>query len=178
MGLFDTIERLNIADEQAENHRQQAERPPIPSSITAPIREDTAITAPKASSQQHDQGIAEANHLDTWTVSPAEIEERGRIRSKKAEVTTEQRAHFAAAWPWIKENKGKLSAAGWTMAALTRRSSYRWPCGPWGVAWLSPWSKPGLAVSIGQRGEIVFTFPSGGRMISQAAYPPAATLRI
>lgn len=94
------------------------------------------------------------------------------IPASNDEPTDQQRAHFAAAWPWIKENKTALRAAGWTMAALVRRSKFRCPYGPWGVAWLPPWSKPGLVVTIGHRGEIIFTFPSSGRVITQAAHPP------
>ena len=94
------------------------------------------------------------------------------IPAANDEPTEQQRAHFAAAWPWIKENKPALLAAGWTMAALVRRARYRWPYGPWGVAWLPVWSKPGVAVSIGRRGEIAFVFSSGGRTITQAAIKP------
>jgi len=83
--------------------------------------------------------------------------------------TEEQLAHFAAAWPWIKENKASLMESGWTMSALVRRSRLRWPCGLWGIAWLSVWSKPGVVVSIGRRGEIVFVFSSGGRTVTQTA---------
>lgn len=94
------------------------------------------------------------------------------------EPTEQQRAHFAAAWPWIKENKTALLAAGWTMAALVRRARYRWPYGPWGVAWLPAWSIPGAAVSVGRRGGIVFVFSSGGRTITQTAHhPPQLTAK-
>ncbi|MDD2464113.1 MAG: hypothetical protein PHI97_08950 [Desulfobulbus sp.] len=85
----------------------------------------------------------------------------------------EQLANFAAAWPWIKENKAALLAAGWTIAALVRRSKFRWPAGPWGLAWLPVWIKPGLVVTIGRRGGIVFTFQSSGRIIQQEARQPA-----
>lgn len=90
----------------------------------------------------------------------------------QGDPSEEQRAHFRAAWPWIKEHLAPLLAAGWTRAALLRRAKFRWPYGPWGVAWLSLWSQPELAVTIGPRGEIVFTFPSHGRTITQTAHPP------
>lgn len=101
------------------------------------------------------------DHHDTHPTVPASNDE----------PTEQQRAHFAAAWPWIKENRAALLAVGWTMAALVRRARYRWPYGPWGVAWLPPWSKPGLVVTVGRHGEIVFTYPSGSRKITQAAHP-------
>jgi hypothetical protein len=82
--------------------------------------------------------------------------------------TEEQRSHFSAAWPWIKENKAELLAAGWTLASLVRRSKFRWPYGLWGVAWLPVWSKPGVVVALGPKGEITFTFSSGGRTITQS----------
>ena len=88
------------------------------------------------------------------------------------EPTEDQRAHFAAAWPWVKENKAALLAGGWTMAALVRRAKFRWPYGPWGVAWLPAWSKPEVVVTIGRRGAISFTFPSSGRTITQISQPP------
>lgn len=87
-------------------------------------------------------------------------------------ITEQQRAHFAAAWPWIKENMNRLCSAGWTRAALMRRAKFRWPYGPWGAAWLPVWNKPGVTVTIGQRGEIVFSFTSNGRIITQAAHKP------
>ncbi|NLZ18310.1 MAG: hypothetical protein GX087_11370 [Desulfobulbaceae bacterium] len=86
--------------------------------------------------------------------------------------TEQQLAHFAVAWPWIKKNKPALLAAGWTMAALVRRSKYRWPCGNWGVAWLPAWCKSGLIVAVVRNGEIQFSYPSCGKTISQNAYPP------
>lgn len=78
-------------------------------------------------------------------------------------------AHFATAWPWIKEHRAALLAAGWTMAALVRRGKYRWPCGPWGVAWLPVWSKPGVTTSLARNGKIQFVYESNGRTIKQTA---------
>lgn len=77
-------------------------------------------------------------------------------------------AHFAAAWPWIKEHRTALLAAGWTMAALVRRAKYRWPYGPWGVAWLPVWSRPDVTVSLGS-GKLHFIYQSNGRTIRQVA---------
>jgi len=237
MGLFDTIERLNTADERPVNPKPQAQHLPIPPA--------TVITPPKVPAHDHQQTTAEDDGPDTWRPSSAEIEERhhtlkrkperlsflspcpvchgraflhidgggfacrtchtglfghpveaagpdrptppsdvdlflaGELRDTAATVpelnegpTEQQRAHFAAAWPWIKENKTALLAAGWTMAALVRRAGYRWPYGPWGVAWLPVWSRLDLAVSIGRKGEITFVFSSGGRTITQSAHRP------
>jgi len=237
MGLFDTIERLNTADERPTSPKPQARQLSIPPG--------TATTAPKMRAQGHHQDVANNEGPDTWRPSPTETEERRRILNRKPErlsflspcpvchgraflhidgggfvcrtcqpglfghpveatgpdrptpgtdvdlfpagadfdtaatmpapndePTEQQRAHLAAAWPWIKENKTALLAAGWTMAALVRRARYRWPYGPWGVAWLPVWSIPGVAVSVGRRGEITFVFSSGGRTITQAAHRP------
>ncbi len=240
MGLFDTIERLNTADEQPVTPKPQAQH--------LPIQPVTATTAPKAAAQDHHQTAAEDSGPDTWRPSPAEIAERRRILNRPPERLSflapcpvcqgraflhiegggfvcrtctpglfgypveatgpdrqapamdadlspagegddaatdplpavnhqadELRAIFVAAWPWIKENKAALLAAGWTISSLARRSKFRWPCGPWGLAWLPVWTKPGLTVTIGHRGEVVFTFPSSGRTITQSAHPPQGT---
>lgn len=87
-------------------------------------------------------------------------------------LTEKERNHFKAAWPWIKENKQQLLAAGWTRAALLQRSKFRWPYGPWGLAWLPVWSKEGVSVTIGKAGKIIFTYQSCGRTITQAAHLP------
>ncbi len=42
-------------------------------------------------------------------------------------ITERERNHSKAAWPWIKENKQRLIAAGWTRAALLQHSKFRWP---------------------------------------------------
>lgn len=78
-------------------------------------------------------------------------------------------AHFAVAWPWVKKHRSALLAAGWTMAALVRRARYRWPCGPWGLAWLPVWSKPGVMVTLVRDGKIQFAYESNGRTIKQIA---------
>ena len=243
MGLFDTIERLNIADGRPIDPKPPAQRVP-----TVPA---TAATEGKTSLQEHHQELAEEGGPDIWRPSPAEIEERRRILNRKpqrlsfldpcplcngraflhlvgggficrtchpglfgypveaagmdrpassldtdlllvgdnpdtatsdpapnAEPTQQQRAHFTAAWPWIKKHKPALLAAGWTMAALVRRARCRWPYGLWGVAWLPLWSKPDVVISMGRRGEIVFVFSSGGRIITQTAHrPPRSTTK-
>ncbi len=87
--------------------------------------------------------------------------------------TAEQREYFKTAWRWIKEHRAALLSNGWTMATLTRRAKYRWPVGPWGLAWMPVWCKPCLVVAIGRRGEITFSFQSSGRSITQTARPPA-----
>ena len=81
-----------------------------------------------------------------------------------------EKRYFRAGFPWIMDNLDKLLTAGWSRLALFRRSKFRWPCGPWGAAWLSVWCKPDLVVRIGSRGEIVFTFPSPGRTVTHRIY--------
>lgn len=83
----------------------------------------------------------------------------------------EELRHFQAGHAWIFDHLSELRAAGWTGPALFRRSPFAWPCGPWGAAWISAWSRPGLQVHISERGEIVFTFPSSGRVITQRIKP-------
>jgi hypothetical protein len=93
-------------------------------------------------------------------------------QARKIHPNEEQLASFLVAWAWIKENRAALLVAGWTMAALVRRAKCRCPYGAWGVAWLAVWNKQEqLAVTIGRRGEIVFSYQSNNRTIMQAAKP-------
>ena len=85
--------------------------------------------------------------------------------------TETQRSYFAAAWPWIKENRAELLEVGWTMTALVRRAKYRWPVNPWGLAWLPMWTKHSLKITITSGGKIVFQFQASGRDIIQTAWP-------
>lgn len=87
------------------------------------------------------------------------------------QVTAQQREFFRAAWPWIKENKAQLIRSGWTMAALVARSKFRWPCGRWGIAWITVWKREQLQVTINDRGFIVFTFRYCGKTVIQTAKP-------
>lgn len=111
------------------------------------------------------------------TITPEDLEPAGDVDTPHQAGTADtgpteaQRAHFRAAWAWITKNREPLLAAGWTPATLFRRARYRWPYGPWGVAWLPVWDRPGIAVTIGTRGAIVFTYPSHGRTITQTAHP-------
>jgi len=86
-------------------------------------------------------------------------------------VTDQQRKYFRAAWPWIKENKAQLLAAGWTMAALVGRSKFRWPYGQWGLAWLPVWTREQVLVTINDKGAIAFTFRYCEKTITQTAKP-------
>lgn len=241
MGLFDTIERLSVADEHPVNSRPQAQLLPQP-----PAGGDTAVKELVSDHVEKSEQTATESGPDIWRPSPAALDERRRILARPPErlsfltpcpvchsraflnidgggfvcrictpglfgypveaagpdrppvdgqdielslasnhhdiaaapqpvgygPTEDQRAHFAVAWPWVKENKAALLAAGWTMAALVRRTNFHWPYGPWGVAWLPVWSKPGVVVTIGRRGAISFTFPSSGRTITQTSQPP------
>jgi len=241
MGLFDTIERLSVADEHPVNPRPQAQLLPQP-----PAGGDTAVKELVADHVEKSEQTATESGPDIWHPSQAATEERRCILNRTperlsflapcpvchgraflnidgggfvcractpglfgypveaagpdrppaeaqntdlrlagehhdtpatpppagCEPTEDQRAHFAAAWPWVKENKAALLAAGWPMAALVRRAKFRWPYGPWGAAWLPAWSKPGVVVTIGRRGAISFTFPSSGRTITQISQPP------
>jgi len=87
-------------------------------------------------------------------------------------ITERERNYFKAAWPWIKENKQRLLAAGWTRATLLQRSKFKWPYGPWGLAWLPVWNKEGVSVTIGRKGAIIFTYQSCGRTITQETQLP------
>jgi hypothetical protein len=86
--------------------------------------------------------------------------------------TAAEKEYFLIGYAWIRDHLPELLAAGWTRAALFRRARYRWPLGPWGAAWSVAWKKQDLKVRIGGRGELIFTFSSDSRMITQRILPP------
>jgi hypothetical protein len=79
----------------------------------------------------------------------------------------DEEKYFRASFSWIMDHLPQLLAAGWTRPGLFRRSKFRWPLGSWGAAWSAVWGKPDLRVQIGSRGELVFTFSSGVRKVTQ-----------
>lgn len=87
-------------------------------------------------------------------------------------VVTREQENFTAAWPWIKEHLSELLASGWSRAALIGRGKFRHPVGSWGVAWLSVWRERLLTVEINSHGNIVFTYPIRGRLITKTAQKP------
>ena len=91
-----------------------------------------------------------------------------KIRPNREELAKDC---FTVGFPWIMEHLGELSAAGWTRPELFRRAKHRWCTGNWGVAWLSIWRRPDLVIEIKPAGSVLFTFPSGGRIVTQSAYP-------
>lgn len=129
----------------------------------------TPVEAGGADRQQPD-------HEAVLQVVPRENKQNTQRGSRLPETvkdtaTKQERGHFAAAWPWIRSKLPELLAAGWTRAALFQRSKYRYPLG-WGIAWFSIWNQDALVVTTGKNGEIIFTFQSCGRTITQTARPP------
>jgi hypothetical protein len=84
---------------------------------------------------------------------------------------SQARGYFLTAWSWIKGNMPELLKAGWTRAALLQRSKHKYPL-TWGVAWFSIWHEDAFDVTIGPKGEIVFSFQACGKTITQTARPP------
>lgn len=110
---------------------------------------------------QHPAGILADNQIQTAL--------GGNCTAPLTRRTTSQdERNFSVAWLWIKDKMPILLAAGWSRAALLRRGKHR---GAWGIAWLSVWRKPSLAVTVGVHGEIIFTYQSGDRKIKQTAFP-------
>lgn len=89
-----------------------------------------------------------------------------QIRGPKKETEC-----FRIGFPWIIENLEELLVAGWTRPELFRRSRHRWFLGNWGLAWAGAWIKTGVEIGIEKNGRVTFKFKSGGRAITQAAYP-------
>ena len=96
-------------------------------------------------------------------------------RHGKAAIKSNRREgpekHLQAAFPWIMEHLPELLEAGWTRPELFRRGTRKWPVGNWGVAWGTAWKKENLVVTVGHKGELIFTFTSGGRESVQRCFP-------
>lgn len=124
----------------------------------------------------HNRDTPDPREADTEPESPLAEEHSSRNSRNRRKGPGEE--NFKVAWQWIRDNQDLLIAMGWTKAELFRRGRFRCPLGRWGVAWLDVWSKEGLSVSIGARGQIVFKFSSNNRMIQQSAYPAMAIISI
>jgi|GEM_PF-3593323 len=109
---------------------------------------------------------------DVNMIEPPESWEQHWENGHADTLPDREREYFRAGYAWIMDHLQELLAAGWTRPALFRRSKFRYPYGHWGAAWLSVWIKSNLQVRLGSRGDIVFTYPSGGRQIEQTAHRP------
>ena len=90
----------------------------------------------------------------------------------------EMEASFQAGFPWLMAHLDELLTFGWSRRELFRRGRYHWPNGDWGACWLSSWSDPGKTPSIGQEGEILFTFTAqNGEQAQYSAWPLSLLLR-
>lgn len=78
---------------------------------------------------------------------------------------------FKIGFPWIMEHLKELLACGWTKPELFSRSRHKWCVGDWGVAWLPIWARQKVDIKIQSTGAIHFIFKSGGRIVTQSAYP-------
>jgi hypothetical protein len=198
MGLFDDIDALTAPRDGENQPEPPAGPPPRPRSAPRkPERLNFLQPCPLCDGRQFIHGVGGGFFCETCqpgqqgqpveaagpdrqvpTITPEDLEPVAAVGSTHqadipdTEPTEQQRAYFLAAWQWITKNKEPLLAAGWTPATLFRRSIYRWPYGHWGVAWLPVWNKPGVTVTIGHRGELIFSFSSNGRAITQAAHKP------
>lgn len=78
-----------------------------------------------------------------------------------------ERKNLDAAWPILKEMMPALLAAGWTRGALLSRDYRKTQ----GIAWFPVWRRPGLTVTIGTQGQLVFSFRSGNQDVQQTGWP-------
>ena len=105
------------------------------------------------------------------TTEPLETQTPIQKVSEQSRKAKQEAECFKKGFPWIMEHLDELLATGWTRPELFRRSCNRWCIGNWGLAWLSAWTRPGVTVSVDQKGRVNFSFTGGGRAIIQAAYP-------
>ena len=101
-----------------------------------------------------------------------EMPPRRLARPKKSTPTPEMVRAFKTGRSWILARLDELLAAGWTRAGLFRAGRFRYPCGEWGLAWTSAWTRPNLAgVSLVEGGIVDFEFRETDRMVRQTVAP-------
>ncbi len=88
-------------------------------------------------------------------------------------ITPAMLRSWRIARPWLLAHLMELQAAGWTRAKLFRAGGrLRFPFGPWGIAFLPVWTKPGVQIEIEDAGAIRWTWVDAtGKTITQAARP-------
>lgn len=87
-------------------------------------------------------------------------------------LPTEALVCFKVGFLWLKDHLDELLAEGWTRRMLFGRGRYAWPSGnEWGCAWSSSWQDEGKTPSLGDHGQILFTFTTNGEQKQQSIWP-------
>jgi hypothetical protein len=111
------------------------------------------------------------DRLNVHAAEPTTTQSHVQNVSAQIRKTSQEAECFKIGFPWIMAHLEELLATGWTRPGLFRRSCHRWCIGNWGLAWAASWTRPGVKIAIEKSGRVSFTFTSGCRTITQAAYP-------
>lgn len=126
------------------------------------------------SDEDWNQVVDFAKKFKAWIISEIEgtAPTAPAAPTRKNHITPSMLESWKVARPWLLAHLPRLQAAGWTRAKLFRAGRLRFPCGPWGVAFLSVWTKDGVQVEIEDGGAIRWTWADAtGKTITQAARP-------
>lgn len=132
--------------------------------------EETPAEAPS-----HAPGVAVGEALADVSghdLSEGTNDHTGLPRPRKSKPTPDMIRAYKLGRAWIAEHAAELLARGWTRAGLFRAGRYRYPCGPWGLAWVGSWGNPARGgVSIAPDGTVVFELHEPGRVVRQTVRP-------
>jgi len=98
---------------------------------------------------------------------------------KKVPITKLMLSAWKTSRPWLLDRLPELQTYGWTRTKLFRAGRYKYPCGPWGVAFSRNWLRPDVQVCIvPEDGAIRWTWTEpSGRTVSQAARPRVQSIQ-
>lgn len=104
---------------------------------------------------------------------PAPQEPHRRLpRPRRSKPTPSMVRTYKTGRRWILAHLDALLANGWTRSGLFRAGRFRYPCGEWGLAWASTWSKPTLGcVDMAEDGTVIFQINEPGRMVVLTVRP-------
>ncbi len=93
-------------------------------------------------------------------------------KSKNRRITGNMLKAWKSSRPWLLARLPDLEEKGWTRTKLFRAGRFKYPCGSWGVAFLSNWLRPDVEITLDTDGSIRWTWTEAtGRTVSQASRP-------
>jgi hypothetical protein len=139
---------------QDEEAREQRQAPALDAIAPCPHRVDTPDSPP------------------ALVNAPGQDAHRRLSRPRKSKPTPDMVRTYKAGRRWILAHLDALLAHGWTRPGLFRAGRFKFPCGGWGLAWASAWSKPNVGnVSIAENGVVIFDLHEMGRVVRQTVQP-------
>ena len=93
-------------------------------------------------------------------------------KSRNRRITRIMLKAWKASRPWLLASLPELKAKGWTRTKLFRAGRYKYPCGPWGLAFSRNWLREDASFSITVEGYITCTWQeTTGRVVTQTWRP-------